>query len=76
MSPWNLILAMMSSSLFTRDWMFASRMLGRGARCVRALSLFLTPAHFPRGRQYWSRPLFLLRISLSQDGSGTKTNDW
>ncbi|KAK3562775.1 hypothetical protein QTP86_007093 [Hemibagrus guttatus] len=38
-------------------------MLGRGVRCARALSLFLTPARFPRDRRFGSRPLFSLRIS-------------
>lgn len=40
MSRWNLTLALRSSSLFSRDWTFARRMLGRGGRKAWALSLF------------------------------------
>lgn len=70
MSLWNFTLALRSSSLFSSDWTLASRMLGRGVRCARALSLFLTPARFPLGRRRF--PLFSLEISLGQLGSGVK----
>ncbi|KAK1788797.1 hypothetical protein P4O66_002606 [Electrophorus voltai] len=46
-------------------------MLGKGARCARVLSLFLTPARFPRGLLA-SRPLFSLRISVGHLGSGVR----
>ncbi|KAK1805357.1 hypothetical protein P4O66_019188 [Electrophorus voltai] len=70
MSLWNFILARRSSSLLSRDWILAIRMLGKGTRCARALSLFLTPAHFPRGLFLASRPLFSFRIPVGHLGSG------
>ncbi|KAK1785735.1 hypothetical protein P4O66_019071 [Electrophorus voltai] len=45
-------------------------MLGKGARCARALSLFLTPACFPRGLFLAPRLQFSLRISVGHLGSG------
>ncbi|KAK3574272.1 hypothetical protein QTP86_004381 [Hemibagrus guttatus] len=47
-------------------------MLGRGVRCARALSLFLTPARFLWGHRFGSHPLFSLRISHGQLGSRVK----
>ncbi|KAK1791361.1 hypothetical protein P4O66_013374 [Electrophorus voltai] len=67
MSLWNFILARRSSSLLSRDWTLAS---SKGARCARALSLFLTPARFPRGLFLAPRLLFSLRISVGHLGSG------
>ncbi|KAK1803720.1 hypothetical protein P4O66_021123 [Electrophorus voltai] len=45
-------------------------MLGKGARCALALSLFLTPARFPRGLFLAPHLLFSLRISVGHLGSG------
>ncbi|KAK1786653.1 hypothetical protein P4O66_003095 [Electrophorus voltai] len=70
MSLWNFILAWRSSSLLSRDWTWASRMLGKGAQCARALSLFLMPACFPQGLILTPRLLFSLRISVGHLGSG------
>uniref|UniRef100_A0A3P8QRA0 C-type lectin domain-containing protein n=1 Tax=Astatotilapia calliptera TaxID=8154 RepID=A0A3P8QRA0_ASTCA len=63
MSLWNFTLALRSSSLFSSDWTLASRMLGRGVRCARALSLFLTPARFPLGRRRFPCIFFFLHSS-------------
>ncbi|KAK1802033.1 hypothetical protein P4O66_004366 [Electrophorus voltai] len=47
-------------------------MLGKGAQCARALSLFLTLARFPRGLFLELRPLVSLRISIGHLGSGVR----
>lgn len=56
---WCLVLALISSSLFSSDWMLASNMLGRGGWCDLSCSLFWIPAHQPQYRFLWghcSRP--------------------
>uniref|UniRef100_A0A8C8JDJ8 AP-1 complex subunit gamma n=1 Tax=Oncorhynchus tshawytscha TaxID=74940 RepID=A0A8C8JDJ8_ONCTS len=47
MSLWNATLARISSTLLSRDWTLARRMLGSGARCARLRSLTRRPLRFP-----------------------------
>nr|AAW25926.1 SJCHGC03850 protein [Schistosoma japonicum] len=47
MSLWNATLARISSTLLSRDWTLARRMLGSGARCARVRSLTRRPLRFP-----------------------------
>ncbi len=48
MSRWKLVLALRSSILFSKDWTFASRILGRGGLWALFLSLSWIPARRPR----------------------------
>lgn len=77
MSFWNLTLPMRLSSLFSREWILANRMLGREAWRAWAFSLFSMPGRSNRGRCFGSHSLFLLRISLGQHESSVKNgNKW
>ncbi len=50
-SRWYEIRARSSQSLLSSDWTLASKMVGRGGRKARRLSLTRTPARFPRFRR-------------------------
>ncbi len=56
MSRWKLIMALISSILFSKDWTLASRLLGRGGLWALFLSLLRIPARLPR--------CFLRRLGL------------
>ncbi len=80
MSRWKLVLAL-RSILFSKDWTFASRILGRGGLWALFLSLSRIPAHRPRCffrlLGLFRRPLLtsaFRRISTGHAGSVDKVS--
>ena len=81
MSLWNATLARISSTLLSRDWTLARRMLGSGARCARLRSLTRRPPRFPLLRsRFLGSPAGIHSVVLVErqnTGSASrKTHSW
>ena len=81
MSLWNATLARISSTLLSRDWTLARRMLGSGARCARLRSLTRRPPCFPLLRsRFFGSPHgihFVVLVERQNTGSASrKSYSW
>ena len=81
MSLWNATLARISTTLLSRDWTLARRMLGSGARCALFRSLTRRPLRFPLFRSRFLGSLHaihsvVLFVRQNTGSASRKTYSW